>query len=82
MSTPRTYLHTLLLDRIKLGGNCRDCLPQYHEPLHFGTWCVYVCLHMITTVNTGFSEQHHLVLIMDSDTVLCGLELKFYVLFR
>jgi len=80
--TPRTYLHILLLDLIKLGGNCRDRLPQYHETLQFGTWCVYVCLHMITTRNTDFSEQHYLVLIMDSDTVLCELELKLYVQFR
>jgi hypothetical protein len=44
--------------------------------------CVYVCLYMSTTINTGFSEQHHLGLIMDSDVVLCELELKFYVQFR
>jgi len=44
MSTPHTYLHTMLLDLIKLGGYYRDHLLQYHEPLHFGTWCVYVCV--------------------------------------
>jgi hypothetical protein len=77
MSTPCTYLHTLLLDLIKLGGNYRVHLLQYQEPLYFGTWCVFVCLHMITAINTGFSEQHHLVLIMDSDTVPFELELKF-----
>lgn len=82
VSSPHTYLHILLLDLIKLGGNYRDHLLQYHEPRHFGTWCVYVCFHIITTINTGFSEQHHLVLIMDSDAVLCELELNFYVRFR
>ena len=46
------FLHSLLLDCIKLGGNYRNLLLQYRELLHFGTLCVCV---MVTTINTGFS---------------------------